>query len=511
MSDEDLSPEFEVQTLVADYIAIVQQHGPGSDAARRFRSEYPDCPGVDDVDAAYEVTLTEDKRRRVRGCLISFILIFAAGIAALGIIFASKAGWLGEEFETVVSKAEEDVKKKVSKAKEVFTIELSNAKESFTEELKTTESGFTKKLDAVEQDRDEAKKQLATTNAIADELARIGDILRLAPDPPGEPQPPISEGVDLLGDLAGLPRQINGGDAVAVAINLAEPTTDPEGAVIKLQTSDPQALWFRIDDESATSIRVMPGQEELRFEIVAEELSASRAVLLSLRDGEHLHHAPILVAAANPTDGRIKAIILPNEPVTAGARFVASVRLRNDTSDEEIASISLQAEGVEFERQEIRPRSHTLDFSGTVAAVAEPTLVRVTASYREGDNSGDLTSCFLVLPPAGTKSSLASLRVSGQAGEPLRWARVKFAGQRARYPRVVFLKSSDHSVRVPSLVIVKPNKITADFLIRATATGLREVVITASYEGDVKQVKLESGIDREICLPPAASPTVIHQ
>jgi len=60
-------------------------------------------------------------------------------------------------------------------------------------------------------------------------------------------------------------------------------------------------------------------------------------------------------------------------------------------------------------------------------------------------------------------------------------------------------------------VVVKPSKITAEFMIRAACSGsLRGVVITAANKGDIKQVKFESGIDPVICSTLVIRPTVVY-
>lgn len=314
----------------------------------------------------------------------------------------------------------------------------------------------------------------------------ITSTVLLAPVPKPLPRPPVIDKLLLPVDT------LTSGEAVSIAIELTEAIQDPAGVEIELKSTNPR-VTFRPGDGPITKINLLPADKQLVFEIVAPKVTEVETTSISVHQGDHQQHAALAIVPKNPTTAlRIESITLPDDPVLAGEPFVASLRLADDLPDEEIAQISVRANGIVFSRPEMEVGSTTLDFPGTAPEVTLPKLVRVEASFGKDQPSVEATSNLMVIPRSVAKPSLASIAITPPGdGDTKLQGKVELDQPAGDYRLVVFLTSNVSGVSLPEFVIVEPQHKSATFSIAINDGEVSgEVVITASLEDQSRETTL---------------------
>lgn len=316
--------------------------------------------------------------------------------------------------------------------------------------------------------------------------------------PAPESAAPIAETVVpvLPKELRGLPATVIGdGKAVSVAIALEQRVVDNNGITVDLKSTNPK-VTFLANGQAVTSLTLMPSDEQIRFEIVANDIQQPEAACVSLHQGAHPAFAALLVMPPtslspppSPAAERyIESITLsPPATVISDGTFDASLKLARKLTSEEIDKISLTAsneEAVQVKRKKLDPDSNTIDFQVTTKHVDEPLPLQLAARFGEPSSSPEAELSLTLLPkpsqaPEPVRPSLVSISVKPQDKE----GEVKLDRAVKGYRQVVFLRSDAPSVVLPEYVIVEPDKTYATFPVSFTTTTPRgEIRVTATLD-----------------------------
>lgn len=343
MSESNPRSETSVQELIATYLAIVKRAGVESDEAKKFREQHPECPGLDDVDAAYSVPVAIPQPRLGRGCLVSLIVAFVIGIAALGVMFGSRVGLLGKQISEVRVTAMERVIQAETEAQSQATDAIIQIEQAAGEELEKISVELQEKQRLVKQSQGELKdtvEELATTSnaleATKGELNAAERALNSTSRQLDAAKNLKVEFENLANALSNLPDDVRStSDSIdaTVELELELPNAVTEPQAISLENSNSKS-HLKVNGNVVNQIMIEEGQSSTKMELQVADLQSQevRTVVVAASSGSVKPSAVTVIAEELTTEPKLVSLELLR-PAPAPNGTIVSLR-SNDSSVE---------------------------------------------------------------------------------------------------------------------------------------------------------------------------------